>query len=141
MGRSYWFECARCGHRAKVSGKADRGLDLFVQTILCRDCKALFDAVTRLRVTNETCRHLLGRPGGLAKSGFPKLRAKPTPPPNFQAALNRVQFRSEAVEWITFPLQCPTSASHQVRAWNDPDKCPRCGALLERHALPFRIWD
>jgi hypothetical protein len=30
MGRSYWFECPKCGYRAKVSGRADRGLSFFV---------------------------------------------------------------------------------------------------------------
>ena len=24
MGRSYWFECSRCGYRAKASGRLDR---------------------------------------------------------------------------------------------------------------------
>jgi hypothetical protein len=52
MGRSYWFECPKCGYRAKVSGRADRGLTLFVQTILCSDCRQLYDAVTRLRVAD-----------------------------------------------------------------------------------------
>jgi hypothetical protein len=50
MGRSFWFECSRCGYRATVSGGADRGRDLFVQTISCRDCRKLYDAVTRLRI-------------------------------------------------------------------------------------------
>jgi transcription elongation factor Elf1 len=50
MGRSYWFECARCGYRAKVSGRVDRGFNFFVQTIVCRDCKELYDAVTRIKV-------------------------------------------------------------------------------------------
>ena len=53
MGRSYWFECPKCGYRAKVSGRADRGLSFFVQTILCRDCRELYDAVIRLRVPDE----------------------------------------------------------------------------------------
>ena len=53
MGRSYWFECAKCGYRAKVSGRADRGITFFVHTILCRDCRELYDAVTRLRLADE----------------------------------------------------------------------------------------
>ena len=53
MGRSYCFECPTCGYRAKVSGRADRGLTFFVQTILCLDCRQLYDAVTRLRVPDE----------------------------------------------------------------------------------------
>ena len=53
MGRSYWFECPKCGYRAKVSGRADQGLTFFVQTILCCDCRELYDAVTRLKVPDE----------------------------------------------------------------------------------------
>ena len=50
MGRSYWFECARCGYRAKVSGREDRGRTFFVQTEFCRDCRELYDAVSRALV-------------------------------------------------------------------------------------------
>ena len=53
MGRSYWFECVRCGYRAKVSGGSDRGLNVFVQTVVCRECKELFDAVTKLRLPDQ----------------------------------------------------------------------------------------
>jgi hypothetical protein len=140
MGRSYWFECARCGYRATVSGRADRGLDFFVQTILCRDCKTLYDAVTRLRfpdlTATEPLRPALRRPKRLS------LLRPPPKAPSFQAALNRLphagvrQFR-----WVKFQLQCPVSSTHRVETWNDPDKCPRCGLYLEKNVLPFRIWD
>ena len=50
MGRTHWFECGKCGYRAKVSGRADRGLNFFVQTVSCLDCRQLYDAVTRVRV-------------------------------------------------------------------------------------------
>ena len=45
MGRTYLFECSKCGYRARVSGGADRGRHVVVQTILCADCKELYDAV------------------------------------------------------------------------------------------------
>jgi hypothetical protein len=45
------------------------------------------------------------------------------------------------VAWIHFRIRCPISPIHQVRPWNEPDKCPRCGVYLERNALPFRIWE
>src|ERR1700674_5874389 len=54
MGRSYWFECPRCGYRAKVSGRADRGFNFSVQSIVCRDCKELYDAVTRARIPDQS---------------------------------------------------------------------------------------
>jgi hypothetical protein len=114
MGRSYWFECPKCSYRAKVSGRADRGLSFFVQTILCRDCRELYDAVTRLKVPDEL--DGWGNAGGLRRAGF--LKARP-----------RIN------------LQCPVSAIHRVRSWNDPDRCPKCGVYLEKSALPYRLWD
>jgi hypothetical protein len=140
MGRSYWFECPRCGYRAKVSGRADRGLSFFVQTILCRDCKELYDAVTRLRILTEP-----GTTGSLA--GCSRIKSPTSPrtasvPPSFQAALNRLPTSPvKHSRWLQFKLQCPVSALHRVQAWNEPDKCPRCGIYLEKNALPFRIWE
>jgi hypothetical protein len=147
MGRSYWFECSKCGYRAKVAGRADRGLNCAVQTILCRDCKQLFDAVTRLRVADET-------PGGNgSKTDFPLNRwrlnsnrqscaASRRSPPRFEAVLNRLPLRDiKQSKWLQFKLQCPVSPIHRVQAWDFPDKCPKCGIFLEKNALPYRIWD
>ncbi len=139
MGRTYWYECGKCGYRAKVSGRADRGIHLFVQTILCCDCKELYDAVVRLRVPEEK-RPLQGavralRPGLLN-------RRVPKAPPSFQAALNRLLYQgSRWTKWLPFTPQCPVSSGHKVQTWNDPGKCPRCGLFLERAALPYRIWE
>jgi len=141
MGRSYCFDCARCGYRAKVSGRADRGLDFFVQTIVCLDCKELYDAVTRLRVPSQSkldfqkplnCKGL--------RRNFNASTHKNAP--SFQAALNRLQYAGiRNFKWLPFQLQCPVSATHRVRSWTDPNKCPRCGLYLEKNALPYRIWD
>ena len=139
MGRSYWFECPKCGYRAKVSGQADRGLTCFVQTILCRDCLELYDAVTRLRVPDE-----LMEPVGLARGRRSKLSAQRdlSAPPPFQSVLARLPRTGvKRFKWLPFKLQCPLSAFHRVRSWNDPDKCPRCGIYLEKNALPYRVWE
>jgi hypothetical protein len=140
MGRSYWFECSRCGFRAKVSGRADRGLNFFVQTIVCRDCKQLYDAVTRVRVAapSETEKN----PTGPRRSKLlPELGTNGTAPP-FQLVLNRLLYTgSRTFQWRQFALQCPVSNRHRVELWNDPDKCPRCGIYLEKNVLPYRIWD
>jgi len=45
MGRTYLFECPKCGYRAKVSGGSDCGTRFGVQTVMCLDCKELHDAV------------------------------------------------------------------------------------------------
>ena len=140
MGRSYWFECSRCGYRTKVSGRADRGLNFFVQTITCRDCKELYDAVTRLRVPDES--GLRPAPFGLRGTGTNRTRLAMTSPPRFETVLNRLPYRGiKRFRWVQFKLQCPLSKIHRVQAWNEPDKCPRCGVYLERNALPYRIWD
>jgi hypothetical protein len=140
MGRSYWFECPRCGYRAKVAGRADRGLSVFVQTILCRDCKELYDAVTRLRVLDEPA--ALGHLTRWDRAKSQNLRRRSSVPPSFQSALNRLPtFGAGASRWLQFKLQCPVSPLHRVQAWNDPGKCPRCGIYLEKNAIPFRIWE
>src|SRR5512143_103451 len=87
MGRSYWFECSKCGYRVKVSGRADRGVSFCVQTILCRECNELYDAVTRLKVADEP--GWLGGISGLHRTGFRKARPIISVPPAFQSALNR----------------------------------------------------
>jgi len=140
MGRSYSFECARCGYRAKVSGGADRGLNFFVQTILCRDCKELYDAVVRWRIPDETRAQRLWR--GLHRPKMSLRPRLPASPPGFQAVLNRLPYRGvRHFKWVHFKPQCPTSSFHHVEEWKERDKCPRCGLELERSALPYRIWD
>ena len=140
MGRSYWFECSKCGYRATVSGRADRGLAFFVQTILCRDCKQLYDAVTRLRVPDES--EGLGSFAGWRLVRSPNPYRSISSPPGFQSVLNRLpQTGVKRFRWLSFKIQCPVSALHHVRSWNEPDRCPKCGIYLEKEALPYRLWD
>jgi hypothetical protein len=134
MGRSYSFECPRCGYRAVVSGRADQGLDFFVQTIVCKDCKELYDVLTRMRIADSQA--TLQRSGLLARTGVPRR------PPTFRAALSRLPLAGvHRSRWVQFPLQCPVSPSHRVQRWNEPAKCPHCAVYLEKNALPYRIWD
>jgi hypothetical protein len=138
MGKSYWFECSRCGYRAKVAGRADDGLNVSVQTILCEDCKELYDAVTRLRILNGSQPALRG----ILNNASTALQTAGKPPPASDWALNRLRYTGEKIsDWLKFPAKCPVSLSHRVRLWNDPDKCPRCGIYLEKGALAYRIWD
>ena len=111
-----------------------------MQTVGCHDCKELYDAVTRLRVFDEA----LARER-LAGANLPKglnSRRSLKRPPGFQSALNRLAYLgAKAARWLEFDLQCPVSPLHRVQAWNDPDRCPKCGVYLEKGALPFRIWE
>ncbi len=137
MGRTYLFECCRCGYRANVSGGVDRGFHFAVQTILCYECKALHDAVTELKVPTAPA---LAR--WKLKTNRLDAAPGPTKAPTFHAALNRLAFPGvKRFRWLRFKPACPVSARHRIRDWNQPGKCPKCGALLECNALPFRIWD
>jgi hypothetical protein len=142
MGRTYWFECVKCGYRAKLSGGADRGLNLFVQTILCRECRELCDAVTRLKVPTRLAPGLSKRPSWRFAKKSEVLHPPAVTPPRFQEAVNRLLYLGAlGVKWVQFKLQCPVSALHRVEPWNEPGRCPKCGLDLEKNALPFRIWD
>jgi hypothetical protein len=89
MGRSYWFECSKCGYRAKVSGGADRGFHFYVQTIACGDCKQLYDAVTRLKVSDEsTAANRLSNWRQLWTQRLPQM-SNVRKPPSFEAVVNR----------------------------------------------------
>jgi hypothetical protein len=139
MGRSYWFECSKCGYRANVAGTFDRGLNFGVQTILCRDCRKLYDAVVRLRVVDELKERSL-QVGMRPPVG--SAQRTPSSPPPMASLLNRLPYRGiKYFRWIRYKPQCPVSAYHQAREWNAPDKCPRCGIYLEQNALPYRIWE
>jgi hypothetical protein len=122
MGRTYLFECFRCGYRVRVSGGADDGEHFAVQTIACADCKELYDAVTKFKAA-------------AFKTGDACLTA-----PNFAAVFNRLPPRAPR-EWLNFKPACPVSPRHRIRAWNRPDKCPKCGMFMEQNGLPFRLWD
>jgi hypothetical protein len=143
MGRTYWYECGRCGYRARVSGKADRGVTFSVQTILCLDCKRLYDAVTRLRVADESALSSWRNASGLRRLGLaPPDRRNNGAPPTFDKVLNLFPPQStRRFRWLQFKPQCPVSAFHKVEAWNEPNQCPVCGVQLERSALPYRVWD
>jgi hypothetical protein len=136
MGRTYLFECPRCGYRARVSGSDDHGFHFAVQTIECLECKDLYDAVTRLKLTRPN--------GGNLLKGSLQIRANRTasPPPTFPAVLNRLPLAEpKPLVWVNYAPACPVSARHRVRAWKQPGRCPKCGIFLESSAIPFRLWD
>jgi hypothetical protein len=46
MGCRYQFSCPACGYSAEVSGDDDAGMECCTTTIVCHDCKQLFDVQT-----------------------------------------------------------------------------------------------
>jgi hypothetical protein len=142
MGRSYWFECSRCAYRTKVSGCADRGHDFFIQTISCRECKQLYDAVVRMRLPLPSTMGFGLNSNGSARPHQVKHIHLRSGPPVFEAVLNRLPHTEiRRFRWLNFKPQCPVTPFHHVEPWNDPGMCPRCGLHLEKSALPFRRWD
>lgn len=138
MGRSYAYECPKCGYQTRVSGGPDRGILAWVQTISCRDCKKLYDAVIRLKSPDTVGTDS----AATANSGAAKSRLIPTPPPSFQTVLARLRpIGLKRYRWVSYKLQCPVSPIHRVQAWNEPGHCPKCGTFLEKGALPFKLWE
>jgi hypothetical protein len=46
MGTIFQFSCPNCGYKAEVSGGKDFGFTAATNTILCKNCKKLYDVVT-----------------------------------------------------------------------------------------------
>jgi hypothetical protein len=138
MGRTFLFECPRCHYRAAVAGGADRGFHCFVQTIVCRDCAALHDVTTRLRVPkSQTPRlHGLWRKSLRHETAAENFRQSQTP------WYDRLLFSvGPRTKWVVLQICCPRGRNHRIALWNAPGKCPRCGTFLERTLMPYRIWD
>ena len=130
MGKSFLFECTKCGYRAVAAGGRTEGNDLKVQTIVCKDCRSIYDCVVSLRVdaTPQFWKSFAGLPQEVA--------------PSVQSALARLRLSSiEASEWRECEPACPVDATHRFDLWTAPDRCPRCKAYLEGGGIPYRVWD
>ncbi len=46
MGSSSRFSCPACGYEALVSGGDDAGFSLLTTTVLCEECRELYDVET-----------------------------------------------------------------------------------------------
>jgi hypothetical protein len=122
VGKTYIYGCGLCQYRVKVSGGPDSGLDCDVLTIVCRDCRELFDVFTRVRRLAATA--------GKFKSKH--LEIPPVALPSSPA---------RQAGWQSFKPACPANPKHRIESWQDPGRCPRCGSYLEKTGLPFRLWD
>ena len=135
MARSFFFECSRCRYRVVLSGGADRGAHAFTQTVLCRDCRELFDVPVRLRVApvEFKLRQRLNR------------RQPPMPPPELDPPPSGWNLRLASapglVRWANVKLRCPKQGWHRIQPWNRPGPCPRCGNPLEGTLTPWRYWE
>ena len=132
VGRTYLFECSLCQYRAKVSGGEDSGLHCVIQTVVCRECRELFDAFRRQRRYADAADVIR----------FPGFYRPEIPPVILgDSSVNPRRGRAPKLIWHGFELACPVDAQHHVEPWRDPGRCPRCGNYLEKNGLPFRVWD
>jgi hypothetical protein len=135
MARSFHFECARCRYQARVTGGADRGAHCFTQTVVCLDCRQLFDVPVRLRVALDEFA-LRARLNRRLYPTRPLELDRPVPGWNLRLARNPGKTR-----WASVKLRCPNLAWHRVQPWNQPGPCPRCANLIEGTLTPWRLWD
>ncbi len=132
VGKTHLFECPQCHYRAKVSGGADGGWHCEIQTVVCRDCRELFDVFTRQR-----------RRAGAAESvKFPGFYRPEIPPAVLgDSSVNPSPKPLPRLIWRDYKLACPVEPVHFVEPWRDPGRCPRCGNFMEKNGFPFRVWD
>ena len=138
MGKTYIFDCPRCGYRAKVSGGVDDGFGRIIQTIECCDCRQLHDVPIRVRATDAEVR---AQKNTLGKKPFTTI-AGGGDPTLFSVMADKMLIAGlTQTKWSVLKPVCPVSRLHRTRPWKEPGKCPRCGVFLERTLLPYRIWD
>jgi hypothetical protein len=98
-----------------------------VQTVVCRDCRELYDVFTRVRRRETDEARPVKFPGFF----------RPEIPP----VILRGGAAGRRLVWQKFKPACPVNAKHFVELWKDPGRCPRCGNFMEKNGLPFRLWD
>jgi hypothetical protein len=132
VGKTYLFECPQCQYRVTISGGVDGGLHCETQTIICRDCRQLYDVFTRQR----------RRQDAVDLVRFPGFHRPDIPPVILGASsVNPSPQPPAPLIWRDTKLTCPVEPEHSVEPWNDPGRCPRCGNFMERNGFPFRAWD
>jgi hypothetical protein len=103
-----------------------------IQTIICRDCRQLYDVFTRQR----------RRKDALDQIKFPGFHQPDLPPVILgESSVNPSPEPPTPLIWCDYELACPVEPDHFVEVWRDPGRCPRCGNFMERSGSPFRAWD
>jgi hypothetical protein len=147
MGRTFQFECPQCQYQARVGGGADAGINCSVQTIVCLDCRRLFDVFTRFRLREGEEEPA---PADVkTRSSRIRLPDEVNIPPfwlvkdpwNVFAPGRRSSGPPRQQHWAAVKPVCPVAASHRIKIWNAPGRCPRCGNYLEKNGLPYRLWE
>src|ERR1041385_4623229 len=117
MGRAYHFECPLCHYQACVSGGADQGVNCSVQTIVCKNCRELFDVFTRIR--KKEFAEAAGSKSNPRSNRILQTSELIIPPlmiiehtlRQFQPA-NHSRVPATSSRWEDVKLACPISKSH-----------------------------
>jgi hypothetical protein len=132
VGKTYLFECPQCQYRVKISGGTDGGRHCEIQTVICRDCRELFDVFKRQQRRADAV--------DLVK--FPGFHRPEIPPTILgESSVSPPAKKPAALVWRETELICPVEPEHFVEPWTDPGRCPRCGNFMEKNGIPFRAWD
>jgi hypothetical protein len=132
VGKTYFYECPQCQYQAKISGGADSGIHCEIQTVVCRDCRELYDVFRRRRQRADAVK-LIRFPGFYRPDIPPVILGESSINPSSQALAPLI--------WVDSDLKCPIMPDHFVEPWNEPGRCPKCGNFMERNGFPFRAWD
>ena len=126
MGKTYLYECGLCHYSVRVSGGSAAGVNCETQTVLCRDCRELFDVFRKVRRQSS--------PVGKFRAMNPEI-----PPAGL--AGSPAKERSWEKPELACPMEYDKKIKHRVEVWNDPGRCPRCGNYMEKNGMAFRLWD
>ena len=160
MGQIRTFRCSSCDYRSVVAGGEDRGLNRWVQTIVCTDCQELHDVTVRRFQLPVDAKVLPDPNAKVLVASWVKFRIgeanRGSRPPS--------QCEHLAHYWKPVAPRCPLSAAHRVKPWfgmhlpleedhasgraslvlsvsHDPTtgNCPKCNAKMIR-SQPHGTW-
>ena len=132
VGKTYQFECPLCQYQAKISGGADGGVNCEIQTVICRDCRQLYDVYLKVQ-KREGASEIVKFPGFFRPEIPPVLLRESTSRPS--------SVKPAKLLWHEYLPMCPVDPKHPVEAWKDPGRCPKCGCFMDKGEFPFRAWD
>jgi hypothetical protein len=136
MGRSYIYECQKCGYRAIVSGRSERGVNFAVTTIQCFDCKELRDAVTAVRLSESEIQ-AKDNPSRPIKGRMLRENWNLKVPPTADAVFNRLLVRGGGkYRWVRYDPRCSVPQSTASSHGQTLDFVPSAGSTWRKVRCP-----
>ncbi|MGB1054453.1 MAG: hypothetical protein ACPHDL_01575 [Limisphaerales bacterium] len=154
VGRMYRFQCDRCGYRVDSIGGQLQGPGFELITIDCRHCRRLFDVLSKIELLRPISERVFRPSTSLAWTLPPSrwsqveqhmglVTGSLTRKRDFRYRLKAhtplVKRPTQTIYQLV--IECPRKASHPVRKWQEPGRCPKCADYLQRGAMPYREWD